>query len=109
MSYLYYINGKRVNADTYWRTVDIQAEQELLHKSCIEYYKANPDKFEILFKFSDEKMLYWNMIMEYAKTDDWKRTKALYESKMHRMKLGCFICMVIFVFLPLILLILGVE
>ena len=79
MSYLYYINGKRVNAETYWRTVDIQTDQELLHKSCIEYYKANPDKFEILFKFSDEKMLYWNMIMEYAKTDDWKRTKALYD------------------------------
>ncbi|MDY4740980.1 MAG: hypothetical protein SO293_06760 [Alloprevotella sp.] len=109
MRQIYYINGKSVNAETYWRTVDIKDEQEFLHKSCIKYYKANPDKFEILFRISDEKMLYWNMIAAYTETDDWKRAKALHERNMQRLNLGCFICMAILVFLPIILLILGVE
>ena len=49
MRHIYYINGKSVNAETYWKTVDNQDRQEFLHKSCIKYYKEHPDKFEVLF------------------------------------------------------------
>lgn len=50
MRHIYYINGKSVNAETYWKTVDNQDRQEFLHKSCIKYYKEHPDKFEALFR-----------------------------------------------------------
>lgn len=95
MRQIYFINGKSVNAETYWRTVDIQDEQEFLHKSCIKYNKTHPDKFEALCRISDEKMLYWNMIVAYTKTDDWKRAKTLHERNTQRVMLGCLICMVI--------------
>lgn len=109
MRHIYYINGKSVNADTYWRTVDNQDRQEFLHKSCIKYYKDHPDKFEALFRFSDEKTLYWNMLTAYIQTDDWNKAQALHEKNNKRLQLGCLICMVAIFILPIILLILGVE
>lgn len=44
----YYVNGKRVSADTYFATGKNLEWKKYMYKACISYYKAHPDEFDAI-------------------------------------------------------------
>lgn len=100
MKTLYYINGKRVDINTYYSVTSSESIREHIWKSCISYYKAHPNEFEFIARFSDEKDLAFALMQAYERTEDYQEQM----KKIDGNDKGCLlIFLLIFGFLVLVL------
>lgn len=102
MRTFYYINGKRVSAETYFAKAEADEERRFMMNKCVEYYQNHPKEFLSYSELGD-----FFLMMHWEGTDDYKIAKHEFMKRQKRIKLFCFLFALFFVIiLPIIVIIL---
>ena len=72
MRTIFYVNGKRVDASTYFAADSENYRRKKLWEACISYYENHPYEFMIATMGTTEATLPMFLMSEYEKTEDYK-------------------------------------
>lgn len=104
----YYVNGKRVSADTYFATGKNLEWKKYMYKACISYYKAHPDEFDAIARWTPQESLFTRLMFAWEKTDDYEKADERFEKRYRRNMLITLIIAAFFCFaLPIIVITCG--
>lgn len=67
MKTFYYVNGKRVSADTYFATGKNLEWKKYMYKACISYYRAHPDEFDAIARWTPKESLFTRLMLAWEK------------------------------------------
>ena len=102
MRTFYYINGKRVSAETYFAKSDADEERRFMMNKCLEYYQNHPEEFRLYSELGE-----FSLMMHWEKTDDYKLAKQKSMKRQKQIRLFCLLFVVFFVvILPVLVIIL---
>lgn len=104
MRTLYYINGKRVDINTYYSSIRADYKRKIIWDSCVSYYKKHPKEFNLIYSCTKEKsILPFVLMTAWENTEDYKNVqKKLVE--MDKRDNGCLLVFIlVFGFLALVL------
>lgn len=72
MRTIFYVNGKRVDASTYFAADSENYRRKKLWEACISYYENHPTEFMIATMFTTEATMPMFLMDAYEKTEDYK-------------------------------------
>mgnify|MGYP000845179461 FL=1 len=108
MKTFYYVNGKRVSADTYFATGKNLEWKKYMYKACISYYKAHPDKIDAIARWTPQESLFTRLMFAWGETDDYQEAEEKFEKRYRRNMLITLIIAAFFCFvLPVIVITCG--
>ena len=96
MKTFYYVNGKRVSADTYFATGKNLEWKKYMYKACISYYRAHPDEFDAIARWTPKESLFTRLMLAWEKTDADERFEKRYRRNMLiTLIMAAFFCFVL--------------
>lgn len=84
MRTIFYVNGKRVDASTYFAADSENYRRKKLWEACVSYYENHPAEFMIATMFTTEETLPMFLMDAYEKTEDYKEQVKKIDTKVQR-------------------------